>query len=182
MHDLAAEPLAELAPAGQLPVSADRDTPGLPLSTMLIGDLFAPHFAGETKFRCLGSVMLVDGLLQEVDLSLVLGGFVDPWNTMLTADEVTAIRTAALPAPDPRILLARIEDDTFVVYSEFGEANLRQYLLVHDPGLAEKLPELRRVPASSLRPAQSENSVMTLTLVVFALVLLASAVSFALTR
>lgn len=187
MHTLLTEAHRDARGLTIIEPQAPARQPGLPLSAMLIGDLFAPHYEGERKYTYLGSVMLIDGLLAEVDISQVLGGFVDPWNTMLTAEEVSAIRDASRPAPDARALLAKLEDDTFVMYSEFGDANLNQYLIVHDPGLAaELIASQSPMPAPSIPDWSTVHDVrgewITWTAVAIMFASIAALVVFVVTR
>jgi len=106
---------------------------GRALSKILCGERFEPS---ETSGDYIASTVLLDGELCDVNLQTIFGWMPrDPWVAVLTDEEINAIRFACRPAPAVTELLEAEARGEFLIHDSFGEANLRSYLVAHDPEL-----------------------------------------------
>lgn len=149
---------------------SERSTDRVALSSVLIGDFVTPHAPTE-PFEYVASVVVLDGRLHQVSLLDVLDEYPkDPAATRLTAEQLAAMKKAAIDAEPPAQLLARLDADTLMVAPGFGLANLRDYIAASAPELLGESALQDTVPAET--PASPFTGAST-TVVIIAIVVLA---------
>jgi hypothetical protein len=144
------------------------------LSDILIGDLVTSH--GPTDaFEYVGSVLLIDDTLMQVDLPKALGGYPNaPSSVHLSAEEISSLRDASshtLPAEE---LLSLLDDDTFIPAGDAGLANLTALASGQEPGLPGD-GDLQEDGAAARAAGVSEGSPALVVLVLVLLVVLLAA-------